>query len=139
MNVVTQVRDLPGPGAILAIGNFDGVHRGHQALIRTARELAGEGRDSAVMTFEPLPAAYFRPDAAPARLTTVYRKLDLLRRAGIDLTWMARFDARFAGLSADDFVRSVLVERLRARHVVVGEDFRFGKAQQGDVDLLRAL
>jgi riboflavin kinase/FMN adenylyltransferase len=123
----------------VAVGNFDGVHRGHQALIRKTRELAGDGRDAAVMTFEPLPAAHFRPQAAPARLTTVYQKLDLLRQAGVDLTWMVRFDDRFAGLSAEHFVRAVLIERLRARHVVVGEDFRFGKRQQGDVDLLRRL
>jgi riboflavin kinase/FMN adenylyltransferase len=123
----------------VAVGNFDGVHRGHRALIETSRELAGTGLDTAVMTFEPLPAAHFRPAAAPARLTTVYQKLDLLQRAGVDLTWMVRFDDRFASLSAEDFVRGVLVDRLRARFVVVGEDFRFGKAQQGDVDLLRAL
>ncbi|MEJ2384169.1 MAG: bifunctional riboflavin kinase/FAD synthetase [Xanthomonadales bacterium] len=123
----------------VAIGNFDGVHLGHQALIQKSRELAVSGLDSAVMTFEPLPAAFFRPQAAPARLTTVYRKLDLLRCAGVDLTWMVRFDGRFAGLSADEFVRDVLTERLRARYVVVGEDFHFGRQQQGDVALLRRM
>jgi riboflavin kinase / FMN adenylyltransferase len=123
----------------VAVGNFDGVHRGHQALIRKSRELAGAGLDAAVMTFEPLPAAFFRPEAAPARLTTVYQKLRLLHDAGVDLTWMVRFDERFASLSAEAFVRTVLAERLRARYVVVGEDFRFGKGQQGDVDLLRRL
>jgi len=123
----------------VAVGNFDGVHRGHQALIRTSRELAGAELDAAVMTFEPLPAAHFRPQAAPARLTTVYQKLDLLRRAGVDLAWMVRFDRRFAGLSADAFVRDVLTGRLRARYVVVGEDFRFGRGQEGDVDVLRRL
>jgi len=126
-------------GTVVAVGNFDGVHRGHQALVRRCRELAGDTLAAAVMTFEPLPAAFFRPQAAPARLTTVYQKLGLLRDAGVDVAWMVRFDGRFAGLSATEFARTVLAGRLRARYVVVGEDFRFGKGQQGDVDLLRAL
>jgi len=128
-----------GRGVAVTVGNFDGVHRGHRELLRTCRELAGEGLDAAAMTFEPLPAAHFRPQSAPPRLTTVYQKLDLLRRAGMDLAWMVRFDDRFAGLSAHDFARTVLAVRLRARYVVVGEDFRFGRAQQGDVPLLRGL
>jgi riboflavin kinase/FMN adenylyltransferase len=126
-------------GTAVAIGNFDGVHLGHRALIRKSRELAGDRLDAAVMTFEPLPAAFFRPQAAPARLTTVWQKLRLLRREGIDLTWMVRFDARFASLEARVFARTVLAQRLRARYVIVGEDFRFGQGQRGDVGLLREL
>ncbi|NNK38511.1 MAG: adenylyltransferase/cytidyltransferase family protein, partial [Xanthomonadales bacterium] len=78
---------VPGRTAV-AIGNFDGVHLGHQALIARCRELAGAGEDTAVVTFEPLPLAYFRPELSPPRLTTVYRKLELLQALGVDHTWL---------------------------------------------------
>jgi riboflavin kinase / FMN adenylyltransferase len=135
-------------GAVVAIGNFDGLHLGHVALIgRCQRLAAGAGASGgggnrlavAVATFEPLPQAFFRPQQAPARLSTVYQKLDTLRALGVDLAWLTRFDAQFAGLSARDFVERVLVADLGARHVVVGEDFRFGRGRQGDVALLREL
>jgi riboflavin kinase/FMN adenylyltransferase len=92
-----------------------------------------------VVTFEPLPQAFFRPQQAPARLSTVYQKLGALRALGVDLAWLTRFDAQFAGLSARDFVERALVADLGARYVVVGEDFRFGRGRQGDVALLRDL
>ena len=129
---------VPGPCAV-AIGNFDGVHLGHRALIETSRQLAGTDGAVAVITFEPLPQAFFRPERAPARLSTVYQKLDLLRLAGVDLTWLMRFDSQLAALTATEFVEQVLVEKLDASHVVVGEDFRFGCGQQGDVAMLTEL
>ena len=129
---------VPGPCAV-AIGNFDGVHLGHRALIETSRQLAGTDGAVAVITFEPLPQAFFRPERAPARLSTVYQKLDLLRSAGVDLTWLMRFDSQLAALTATEFVEQVLVEKLNSSHVVVGEDFRFGYGQEGDVAMLTEL
>ncbi len=112
----------PGP-CVVAIGNFDGVHLGHRALIETSRQLAGPGGSVAVVTFEPLPQTFFRPEHAPARLSTVFQKLDLLRSAGVDMTWLMRFDSQLAVLSAREFVERVLVEKMNASHVVVGEGF----------------
>jgi riboflavin kinase/FMN adenylyltransferase len=134
---------VPG-GAAVAIGNFDGVHRGHQALIARCRALAeadsGHGRLAvAVVTFEPLPQAYFRPEEAPARLSTVYQKLSLFRSAGVDVVWLMRFDRQFASLTAREFAEGVLLRQMSARHVVIGEDFRFGYRREGDVPLLRLL
>jgi len=129
---------VPGP-CVVAVGNFDGVHLGHRALIETSRQLAGPDGSVAVVTFEPLPQAFFRPEHAPARLSTVYQKLDLLRSAGVDMTWLMRFDSQLAALSAREFVVQVLVEKLNASHVVVGEDFRFGRGQEGDVVMLADL
>jgi riboflavin kinase/FMN adenylyltransferase len=123
----------------VAIGNFDGVHRGHLAIIDRCRQLGNPGQAVALVTFEPLPQAFFRPEQAPARLTTVYEKLRLARAAGVDLTWLMRFDGQFAGLSARDFVERVLVSGLAARQVVVGADFRFGRGREGDVTSLAAL
>jgi len=128
----------PG-GAAVAIGNFDGVHRGHVAIIDRCRQLSDPGQVVALVTFEPLPQAFFRPAQAPARLTTVYEKLRLVRAAGVDLAWMMRFDGQFAGLSAREFVERVLVAGLGARQVVVGADFRFGRGREGDVTSLAAL
>jgi riboflavin kinase/FMN adenylyltransferase len=124
---------------VVAIGNFDGVHRGHQALIDRCRQKAVQDEQLAVLTFEPLPEAYFRPEQAPARLSTVYQKLQLLRNAGVDLVWLMRFGRELAELSARQFVRDVLVRDLSAGCVVVGEDFRFGHKRSGDVALLKVL
>jgi len=128
----------PGP-CVIAIGNFDGVHLGHRALIEASRQLAGADGSVAVVTFEPLPQAFFRPAQAPARLSTVYQKLDLLRSAGVNLTWLMRFDSQFAALTAREFIQQVLVAKLSASHVVVGADFRFGRGQEGDVAMLTEL
>jgi riboflavin kinase/FMN adenylyltransferase len=123
----------------VAVGNFDGVHLGHRALVERCRVLAGADGQVAVLTFEPLPLAFFRPEAAPARLTTPYGKLRQLRALGVDMAWLMRFDARLAALSAETFARQVLAGSLRADHVVVGGDFRFGKGRLGDVAMLREL
>ena len=132
-------RNHASHGSVVTVGNFDGLHRGHLALLARCRELAGEDLAEAVMTFEPLPEAFFRPGQAPARLSTVYKKLHLLRSVGVDIVWLARFDHQFASLTAREFVEVALAGTLRARHVVVGEDFRFGHGREGDVAMLREL
>ena len=125
-------------GAVAAIGHFDGVHRGHQALIAAARELGQRlGRPSAVLTFEPHPRTFFRPDAPIFRLTPEPVKLALLERRGLDGAFVRRFDAALACLSADAFVTDLLVRELRLSGVVVGHDFHFGHRRRGDVALLR--
>jgi riboflavin kinase/FMN adenylyltransferase len=135
------IRDNPGrpllPSSVVTIGNFDGLHLGHQALLRLCESLT-EGRHSiAVVTFEPLPLAWFRPDAAPARLMSVRQKLDFLATEAVDMVWLMRFNQALAGMSADSFVQSVLVDTLRAKHVVVGEDFHYGNRRLGDINSLR--
>ena len=123
----------------VTIGNFDGVHRGHRALVDRCRLLAGDRDAVAVVTFEPLPGAFFRPDHSPARLSSVYRKLELLRCLDVDITWLMRFDNSLAALTARQFTEQVLFHGLNARYVVVGEDFRFGSGREGDVPLLENL
>jgi riboflavin kinase/FMN adenylyltransferase len=135
------IRDNPGRqmlrSSVVTIGNFDGIHLGHQALIRRCESLAGDEKPIAVVTFEPLPQAWFRPDSAPARLMSVRQKLDYLICEGINLVWLLRFNQALAGMEADSFVRSVLVETLGVSDVVVGEDFRYGRGRQGDIETLR--
>lgn len=123
----------------MAIGNFDGLHRGHQALLHRCTELAGDGLDPAVVTFEPLPREWFDPKGAPARLYSARDKVLGLRRAGMDLIGLMRFNDRLARLEAEEFVERLLVGGLRARHVVIGDDFRFGHRRRGDRGLLESL
>jgi riboflavin kinase/FMN adenylyltransferase len=129
----------------ITIGNFDGVHRGHQALLAATRKAADQ-RDieSAVMTFEPHPREYFaglRHDwhSAPTRIAGLRDKLDALSANGVDRVIVERFNASLAALSPADFVEHVLVAGCHARWVMVGEDFRFGAKRAGDVDTLRRL
>lgn len=125
-------------GAALAIGNFDGVHRGHQALLQAARDAAGRiGRQAGVILFEPHPRELFQPDKPHFRLTPLPRKLELLEAFGLDLAVVLRFDAALAGLSAEAFIERVLVQALGVLHVVVGYDFHFGKGRAGDPETLR--
>ena len=135
------IRDNPGRrilrSSVVTIGNFDGIHLGHQSLIRHCEMLAGDDKPIAVVTFEPLPQAWFRPETAPARLMSVRQKLDYLVCEGIDLVWLLRFNRALAGMDAGSFVQSVLVETLAASDVVVGEDFRYGRGRQGDIESLR--
>lgn len=124
----------------LAIGNFDGLHRGHQSLIAAVLESARDHQQvPALMCFEPLPAALLRPDQAPARLMSVRDRLLACCQAGIERLLMPRFDRAFASLSPEDFVQRWVVDAARARHVVVGEDFRFGARAAGDISRLREL
>ncbi|MFT3665202.1 bifunctional riboflavin kinase/FAD synthetase [Piscinibacter sp.] len=128
----------------LTIGNFDGVHRGHQAMLALLRnEAQHRGLRSCVMTFEPHPRDYFaaaanKPELAPARIATLRDKLAELERCGIEQAVVLRFDARFAAQSPQAFVADVLVEGLGAKYVLVGDDFRFGAKRAGDYALLDA-
>ena len=135
-------RGLParadGPVA-LTIGNFDGVHRGHQAMLLRLCEAADDLRlTPAVLTFDPHPREFFARASAPARLTRLAQKLEVFRAFGVARTYVARFDASLAGLSAESFIEEVLMRRLDARWVLVGDDFRFGKGRAGDLAVLRS-
>lgn len=122
------------------IGNFDGVHLGHQAVFAALRERAAStGLPATVITFEPQPMEFFLPDQAPARLTRLREKLEAIAACGIDRVLVIRFDAAFATVEADAFVRDVLVRRLGIRHLYVGDDFRFGRDRRGDFALLETL
>jgi riboflavin kinase / FMN adenylyltransferase len=134
-----------GPaGCALTIGNFDGVHRGHQAMLALlTNEARHRGLPSCVLTFEPHPRDYFarlagRPQTAPARISTLRDKLAELERCGIDQVVVQRFDARFAELSPQAFVDEVLVARLQARYVLVGDDFNYGARRAGNYATLDA-
>lgn len=125
-------------GAVVVLGNFDGVHLGHQAVIARAGEIArARGVPFAVLTFEPHPRSVFQPGAAPFRLTPFRSKAHLIASLGVDHLFILRFDADFARRSAEDFVDHVLVEGLGASHVVVGYDFVFGNRRLGTPVLLR--
>lgn len=127
------------PSSVVSIGNFDGLHLGHQALLQRCRQHLRPHQDLAVVTFDPLPRYHFDRASAPPRLTGPGQRLALLARAGVDLTWMMRFNARLAAMPASEFVMQVLVHGLAASHVVVGDDFRFGRGREGTLDLLRSL
>ena len=132
------------PACALTIGNFDGVHRGHQAMLALLQsEARHRGLPSCVLTFEPHPRDFFaakarKPELAPARIATLRDKLGELERCGVDQAVVLRFDAALASLTAQDFIRQVLSEGLGARYVLVGDDFRFGAKRQGDYATLDA-
>ncbi len=124
-------------GCVATIGNFDGVHRGHQAILARLRERAAElGLPSCVVIFEPQPREFFSPDRAPARLTRLREKLQLLSEQGVDLVLCLAFNRRLRELSAAEFVHATLVEGLGVRHLEVGDDFRFGCDRAGDFNFL---
>lgn len=124
----------------VTIGNFDGVHLGHQAMLaRLTARAASVGALPTVLTFEPHPREIFTPDSAPTRLTSLREKLEILRGLGVAHVHVCRFSKPFAALSAEDFVRRILVEGLQARYVLVGDDFRFGARRTGDFALLKQL
>lgn len=130
-------RPVPAP-VVLAIGNFDGVHLGHSALIKRLAYVA-EQRELAptVLTFEPHPREFFAPDSAPARLTTLREKLELLGECGARQVMICPFNAAFAALSADEFVEQVLVRGCQVQHLIIGDDFRFGCGRAGDFAMLQ--
>lgn len=130
-------RPVPAP-VVLAIGNFDGVHLGHAALVKRLA-YAAEQRELAptVLTFEPHPREFFAPDSAPARLTTLREKLELLGECGARQVVICPFNAAFAALSADEFVEQVLVRGCQVQHLIIGDDFRFGRGRTGDFALLQ--
>ena len=127
-------------GGVVALGNFDGFHLGHQAVVgRAVARAKAEGRPALVATFDPHPVRHFRPDAAPFRLTTLDQRERLFAAAGADATVVFRFDGALAALTAEAFVRERLVEALGIAGVVTGEDFTFGRAKGGDTAVLAAL
>src|ERR1700709_254544 len=132
------------PACALTIGNFDGVHRGHQAMLALlTSEARHRNLPSCVMTFEPHPRDYFaalagKPELAPARIATLRDKLSELERCGIDQTVVLRFDQHFASQSPHAFIDDVLVEGLGTKYVLVGDDFRFGAKRAGDYAMLDA-
>ncbi len=124
-------------GCVATIGNFDGVHRGHQAILQRLRERAAELQlPSCVVIFEPQPREFFAPDNAPVRLSRLRDKLELLAAAGVDRVLCLAFNRRLRELSAADFVRTVLVDGLGVQHLEVGDDFRFGCDRAGDFPFL---
>jgi riboflavin kinase/FMN adenylyltransferase len=140
MRVITENTFSPLSGSsVVTIGNFDGIHLGHRALIECCIEQAGKGQEVVVVTFEPLPQADFAPMKAPTRLSSSRQKLELLEQSGVDLVWTMRFNQELAQMSASIFAESVLSKALAASMVVVGEDFRFGRSREGDLAMLRKL
>jgi riboflavin kinase / FMN adenylyltransferase len=126
------------PPVALTIGNFDGMHRGHQAMLQRVASEARERRlASCVLTFEPHPREFFSPQVAPTRLTSLREKLELLAAQGIQRTHVQRFNHLFAALPPEDFIEQVIAARLRARWLLIGTDFRFGAKRAGDIALLR--
>jgi riboflavin kinase / FMN adenylyltransferase len=125
---------------VLTIGNFDGVHRGHQALFRKSREwaekLAGE---TILITFHPHPLQVLSPGEGPLFITSHERKLELIALCGIDVAVVVPFSKEFARISATDFVKTLLVERIGPKAIIVGEDYRFGYNREGDTEFLRSM
>ncbi len=127
-------------GAIIALGNFDGFHLGHQAVAKEAIDWArAEGRPSIIATFDPHPVRHFRPDVAPFRLTTLEQRQELYLAAGATAMLVFHFDDELAGTTAEDFVKVLLAEHLGASGVVTGEDFTFGKGRGGNREVLESL
>lgn len=142
MQVLRDAETCPQPphGCVVTIGAYDGVHRGHQAVIGNVRHLAGDrGMATAVVTFDRHPASVVRPESAPRLLTDLDQKLELLQATGVDYTLVVHFDEVRSKEPAEDFVREVLVGCLNAKAVVVGEDFHFGHQRRGNVELLHQM
>lgn len=127
-------------GVVATIGNFDGVHLGHQNLIKTLRAKANAlNLPLVLILFEPQPREYFQQEQAPARLSGLREKLDVLRHCQVDYVYCIKFDDVFAQTTATEFARNYLFSTLNIKHLLVGEDFRFGKNREGDVNLLQQL
>ncbi|MDT9599060.1 bifunctional riboflavin kinase/FAD synthetase [Sphingosinicella rhizophila] len=127
-------------GGIVALGNFDGFHKGHQAVVgRALTRARAEGRPLLVATFDPHPVRFFKPEAPPFRLTTLDQRQRLFEAASAEAMLVFQFDASLAGVTAPDFVSDHLVSRIGAAGVVTGEDFTFGKARGGNLELLMIL
>ena len=126
-------------GAVVALGNFDGLHRGHQHVIGTARDIArADGRKFGVLTFEPHPRTFFGKETEPFRLTTFRIKVRELQALGVDVLFVLRFDGTIAHRPAESFVTDILHEGIGASHVVVGYDFAFGAGREGNSEFLAA-
>jgi riboflavin kinase/FMN adenylyltransferase len=128
------------PGTVVTVGSFDGVHLGHQAVLEEiARRAEAAGRESVLVTFEPHPLEVVNPQAAPPLLTTGPERREILAQTPLDLAYFLRFDRHVAGMSPEEFVRVVLLERCGVRELVIGHDHGFGRGRSGDVETLRRL
>lgn len=141
MKLIRGLGNIPQPFACVAtIGNFDGVHLGHQRVLQKLRTQATQlNLPTVLITFEPLPAEYFLGARAPARLSRWREKVTALKNYGVDHILCLRFNTTLANMSAEDFVQQILVEKLGIRHLIVGDDFRFGKDRRGDFSLLQTM
>jgi riboflavin kinase/FMN adenylyltransferase len=134
MRVFRHIPDSLQPPCALAIGNFDGMHSGHQALIKQLIETAEAlNLTAAVMTFEPHPREFFTPESAPARLCSLREKLEYFAKAGVERVYVCHFNRRFAKVTAGEFMQTILRESLHAEAILVGEDFHFGAMRAGSV------
>lgn len=142
MRILRHLDDVPEDcrGAVVTLGNFDGFHRGHQAVLIEAAKVADRlGAPLCVLTQEPHPRAFFRPDTPPFRLSSLRAKANYLEEFGVDVMMVLHFDAALASTLAQDFVMDILIGKLGVRHVVVGYDYRFGKGRGGGTDVLRQM
>ncbi|MDG6774753.1 bifunctional riboflavin kinase/FAD synthetase [Thiomicrorhabdus sp. ZW0627] len=131
-------QDSLANGCVLTIGNFDGVHLGHQQVLdAVTAEAKTRGLPSVVMLFEPLPIEFFAPEEAPVRLMNFREKISAFQQTEIDYVLCIRFESRFAALTAEQFVKQILVDGLNVKHLVVGDDFHFGKQRMGDFAYLQ--
>jgi riboflavin kinase / FMN adenylyltransferase len=140
MRVIKDLNVLEKPliNPVLTIGNFDGVHRGHLALFDKVKERAGAiGGRSAVMTFEPHPIRVMKPGNGPPLITLTQQKVELIGQAGIDVLFCIPFTRDFADISAEDFIRNILVARIGIKELVVGYDYAFGRNREGNIPLLK--
>ena len=139
MQILRSLHSSDARPCAVTIGNFDGVHRGHQSLLHELQQAAQmRGLQTAVVTFEPHPREFFTPQQAPVRLTSLREKLELFRAAGIDRVHVCRFNAMFARKTADEFIHA-LHDDLHAKYVLIGDDFRFGSGRSGDFALMRQI
>ncbi len=137
MRIIRDSDDQEVDASVVTTGAFDGVHRGHQMVIREVQRRANErGVASAVVTFDIHPAVIVRPESAPQLLTRLPRKLELLEQLGVDVVYVIEFDADRATTTAEQFITDVFVNRLHAEEILVGSDFHFGKGREGTVDFL---
>jgi riboflavin kinase/FMN adenylyltransferase len=139
MQILRNVPDVASNPIALTIGNFDGVHLGHQAMLaKLHAAAAARSLPACVMTFEPHPREFFAPDKAPVRLTSLREKLELLAEHGVERTHLLRFNFALAQVTAQDFIDRILVRGLGVRWLQVGDDFRFGARRAGDLNMLKA-
>jgi len=138
MRISRTIPEATNTPVALTIGNFDGVHLGHQAMLARLAEAARRlNVPSCVMTFEPHPREFFAPDQAPTRLTSLREKLELLAQFGVERVQICRFDFEFAKTTPEDFITRILRRGLAARWILVGDDFRFGARRAGDLSILK--
>ena len=140
INIINDIKEIKNPlkNPALTIGNFDGVHKGHLALFEKVKQIAKAiSGQSVVMTFDPHPIKVMKPGNSPLLITPIKRKLKLISDAGIDVVFCISFNKQFGAISARDFVREILVDRIGVREIVVGYDYTFGSGRQGDIELLQ--